>query len=365
MAFAILFIIPALVAIGFFTFTKSTITLKEFLLQMTIQVVIAGVSVYVIYNRNTWDTEVLNGQVTGKSKDRVSCSHSYQCRCYTSCSGSGKSRSCSRRCSTCYEHSHDFSWRVQSDIGTTTISRVDRQGTSEPPRWTSVKIGDPYSETHGYTNYIKAAPDTLFRHQGLMKKYQNHLPAYPNDIFDYYRINRTVVVDGTLPEKQKWDEELSLINRDIGFKKEVNMVMVVVYDKPREYFYALEQAWIGGKKNDVALVVGVNRNNEIQWAGAMGWTTNEFFKVKLRDRIMDQKTLDRSAVLGILKEETDKGFTRRSMKDFEYLESSITPSVGEWMVSVILGLLCAVGLGVVMHKNDLFNEEGRTQWRRW
>ena len=136
MAFALLFLIPALVAIVFFTVTKTTITLKEFLLQMTLQIVVAGISVAVIYNRNTWDRETFNGTVVSKEKDRVSCEHSYDCFCYESCSGSGENQTCHQVCQTCYEHSYDYSWRVHSDIGSLTISRIDRQGVNEPPRWT-------------------------------------------------------------------------------------------------------------------------------------------------------------------------------------------------------------------------------------
>lgn len=359
MAFAVLFFIPALIAILFFTFTKSTITLKEFLLQMAIQAVIAGVSVGVIYNRNTWDTEVLNGQVSSKSRDKVSCSHSYSCNCYTTCSGSGKSRSCSRRCSTCYEHSYDVSWRVHSDIGSTeTISRVDRRGLTEPSRWTEVKIGDAFSTTHSYTNYVKAAPDTLFRNRGLVKKYQDKIPNYPNNIYDYYKVDRMVLVGGSVSNLKQWNEQLSIINKEIGKQKEVNMVVVLAYNLPREYFHALEEAWIGAKKNDVVLVLGLDNQNQISWSDVMGWTSNELFKVKLRDKIMEIKTLDKDLVLGALKEETYKGFVRRSMKDFEYLEASITPTVTEWVVSVLIGIFVSLGIGVFLHRNDLFNEEG-------
>lgn len=359
MAFAVLFFIPAILAILFFTFGKKSITLKEFLLQMAIQAVIAGISVYVIYNRNTWDSEILNGQVVSKTRDEVSCEHSYKCFCYQSCSTDSKgNQSCHEVCQTCYEHSYDVSWRVRADIGTTTISRVDRQGLKEPSRWSVVQIGDPYSDSHSYTNYIKAAPDTLFRHQGLMEKYKDKLPKYPNNLYDYYKIDRTVVVGGTLADLNSWHEGLSKINRDIGKQKEVNMVMVVVFNQPREYFYALEQSWIGGKKNDVALVVGVDNSLSIQWTEVMGWTTNELFKVKLRDSILALKTLEKDSVLKVLKEETHSGFVRRSMKDFEYLEASITPSTTEWIVSVLIGLFCSIGLGVFMHKNDVFNEEG-------
>lgn len=357
MAFGILFLIPAIMATIFFVFAKKSITLKEFLLQMVIQACIAGVSAYIIYNYNTWDQEVLNGTVTSKTRDEVSCSHSYECNCYESCSGSGKDRSCSRVCSTCYEHSYDVDWNVHSDIGSTTIDRIDRQGTDQPSRWTNVKIGEPYSESHRYINYIKASPNTLFRRQGLVEKYKDKIPAYPETIYDYYRINRMVTVNKSLPDLNEWNQSLSNINRDIGQARQVNMVIVIANNLPIEFFYALEQAWIGGKKNDVVLVIGTNDKNEVLWNETMAWTNNQLFKIKMRSRIMDLKSIDREQVITILKEEVGSGYVRRPMKDFEYLKASITPSVSEWVVSLIIGIIVSLGISYWFYTEDIFNEE--------
>lgn len=356
MAFLILFLIPAVVALGFLFFNKQSITLKEFLLQLVVQGGIAGLSVLMIYNLNTHDVEILNGVVTSKTRDRVSCSHSYSCNCYNSCSGSGKNRSCHRVCSTCYEHSHDVDWNVRSTVGTVEIYREDRQGLTEPKRWTSAKIGEPFSTTNSFENFIKAAPDTLFRHQGLIEKYKNSLPNYPSNIYDYYRLNRLVMVDKQIPDAALWANDLSNINRDIGSKSKVNMVLVITFNKPQEYFYALEQHWIGGKKNDAILVINVDDSLNITWTSVMSWTKKELYKVQLRDKINSIKTLNKDLILTAFKEETEKGFEHRSMKDFEYLKSSITPSVSQWVVSLIIGLICSVCMSLFLRKEDLFNE---------
>lgn len=60
---------------------KHTIKWKETALH-----ILAGVLVFsVVYATGlyseSFDTEVLNGQVTGKERQQVSCSHSYSCRC--------------------------------------------------------------------------------------------------------------------------------------------------------------------------------------------------------------------------------------------------------------------------------------------
>ncbi len=74
------------------------------------------------------DVEIWNGEVTKKQRTLVSCSHSYQCNCRQTCSGSGSNQSCTQICDTCYEHSNDWDWDVSSTAGNFTIDRIDRQG---------------------------------------------------------------------------------------------------------------------------------------------------------------------------------------------------------------------------------------------
>lgn len=356
MAFFILFLIPAIIAIGAFLLFKKEITLKEFMLHIAVQGVIAGLSAYTIYNMNTLDTEILNGQVTHKEKNKVSCSHSYSCNCRQECSGSGKDRSCSTVCDTCYEHSYDIDWDVHSNIGGTSINRVDRQGLNAPPRWTAVKIGEPFSKSSYYQNYIKASPDTLFRHQGLIEKYKAKLPTYPSEIYDYYKIDRTVVVGGSVSDRPQWDKDLSELNK-IGVQKEVNMLVVLVFNESPEYFYALEQSWIGGKKNDAVLVIGLNSQQEIQWVNTMAWSKKELFKISLRNRILETKILDRQKTMDIFKDETLKNYERRSMKDFEYLKASITPSTSQWAWTMVIGIIVSILMSWFLYRHDIFDEE--------
>lgn len=106
----------------------------------------------------TDDTLILNGQVIGKERNQVNCEHAYRCNCRQSCSD----KTCSQVCNTCFEHRNDWDWDVQSTVGVFTINRIDKRGSQEPPRWTEVKLGEPAANTYSYTNYLKAAPNSLF-----------------------------------------------------------------------------------------------------------------------------------------------------------------------------------------------------------
>lgn len=355
MIFLTLLLIPLLLAVGSFLFAKG-ITWKEFLVQVAVALVVAGISAATIYYQNTSDTEIWNGVVTNKTRDKVSCRHSYSCPpCTKSCDKKGN---CHTTCSTCYEHSYDVDWNVASSTGDgVLIDRVDRQGVVEPGRWTVVRLGEPTAFEHSYTNYIKAAPDTLFRHQGLKEKYATSIPAYPGEVFDYYRLNRLASVGIALRDTAQWNAGLSELNGALGASKQVNMIVVVVKDLPQEYLYALEESWLGGKKNDAVLVIGVDSELKPTWAGVLAWTQNPLFQVVLRDSVMQLPKVEAAAVLPVFKDSVSKLYQRKHMKDFAYLSGSVVPTTTQWIVSLLVALLIGGGLTYFFATQDPFGDE--------
>lgn len=162
------------------------------------------------------------------------------------------------------------------------------------------------------------------------------------------------------------EDQLNEVNAALGSRKQVNIMLMTVRNQPREWFYALEQRWLGGKKNDLTVVVSVDQQGVIQWVNVMAWCQNEMVKIVIRDSIMSvgklQSIEDWGNVVGDIREGVTGFYIRKPMADFKYLESTITPTTTEWAISLVIGLLVAIGLGIVMIKNDLFNEE--TTYRR-
>lgn len=310
--------------------------------------VIAAFTLSVGMFAETADTEILNGKVTGKERDQVSCSHSYDCNCkqVQSCTGSGSTRSCStsQQCDTCYEHSNDYDWDVHTTLGTKNISRIDRQGVVEPPRWTSVKTNDPVAVTHTFINYVKAAKNNVLNRQGTKISYA--LPTYPVGVYDYYNIDRAVSVDNAMPDLNVWSREISKSLIDLGPAKQVNVVIVFTKN-PQDYSEQLNAAWQSGKKNDVVVVIGTKDGTTAEWVDVLSWTKREDFKVELRDSIKAQK-LTPVGTVQVIASSINKNFERRHMAEFEYLKYDIEPSEGFVIASFILFFL---PLGVFIFAN--------------
>ena len=311
----------------------------------------------------TGDVEILNGEVTSKDSQRVSCSHDYQCNCRTihvpqTCSGSGSSRTCTGggteiKCDTCYEHSYDMDWRVHSNIGTFGVDRVDRQGLIAPPRWTQSKIGEPASKTHAFVNYVKAVPDSLFHaHQEMVSQFDKMIPAYPSNVYDLHRVDRAISVGVPIPDIKEWNQDISNMLRKLGPQRQANVIVLFVNTANQSYQYALEGKWVGGKKNDIIVLIGTTSYPKIDWVAVSSWTDKAIFKVQLRDDIFALGNIDRAAIIKAIEYNTMKTFERKQMKDFEYLKTSISPPFWVLTLAIILGIIASLGCSYAFYRNN-------------
>lgn len=293
----------------------------------------------------TWDTEILNGAVTSKYSERVSCAHSYECNCYDSCSGSGDKRTCTRVCSTCYEHSYDVDWVLDTTVGNITIDRVDRQGTQEPLRFSRAAVDDPVARSSSFVNYIKAVPESLFNasaEASLVQSFAGQLPTYPSHIHDYHYVNRVLASGVSVPELSIWNLELAKTLRKLGPLKQANLVVVFTNAPSEQYANALRAAWLGGKKNDVVVVMGTPNYPSIEWVSVFSWSDAELFKVQLRDALRDLKEVRRDDFFTLVASHIEKGFVRKPMQDFAYLESQIEPPTWALVILVMLSIGASV-----------------------
>lgn len=343
-----LLLIPSLIALVSFIFGKGRVTAREFILQLIAQTIVISIGFWIVFQSDTADKEIWNGRVSQKQRLEVGCRHSYTCNCITVSCG----KDCSTTiCQTCYEHSYDVDWPLTTTNGEAIyIDTIDRQGLFEPPRWTKAQLGDTTSLQHSYKNYIKAAPGSLFNKKGQKEKYLKELPNYPGNIYDYHYLDRLVNI-GTPVNYSVWNKAIAELNADIGKSKQANLIVVLTYNKTEDFYYALEQHWIGGKKNDIILVANTPDGKSINRVQVMAWTTNEIFKINMRDSILNLKTLDHELVLATAKAVILKDFIRRPMEDFKYLERAVVPTFGQYLFLFIFGFLVSSGITYFVNVN--------------
>lgn len=356
------FILPLLCKLMF----PHEVTMKEYLLVSFVNVICVTVFYAFINLHATWDTEIWSGQVVSKQSARVSCEHSYSCNCRQQRSGTDSKGNATYTtvCDTCYEHSYDVDWQVDSNIGRELINRVDRRGLKEPPRFSKVEIGEPFATTRSFTNYIKAAPDTLFVEAASMKdKYVGKLPDYP-DIYDYYRINRVITLGNTAVKPTFLNSMLNEQMRNWGPKKQGNVIAVFVdetYDE--DFYHALQSHWLGGKKNDIVVIVQVDNTGKIGWTRVFSRADTATFDKSVEFDIMAMKQFDNAKYVNILDENIGQRFHRLDFEQFKYLVEDLKPSTTALIVGIVFALIINLGLNFFIVREDVFGESLRRRFR--
>jgi hypothetical protein len=214
----------------------------------------------------------------------------------------------------------------------------------DPARYTSINVGDPVSKQNTYTNYVQAVPESLFTagDSATRAKYVKMTPAYPDKIYDIYKIDRFVQVGFAFTDVAAWNLDISNMLRELGPRKQVNAIVVVAKTNDPNYMYAIRDAWEGANKNDIVLLIGSEDGQKIAWVDVISWTKRELFKVQLRDDVLALGTIDRTKIMPIVQRQIETNFERRRMREFEYLSSEIDPPT--WLL-VLVGVVLVVGYG--------------------
>ena len=355
---ALIALLPALVALGFYLFTKKTDHLAAAGITYVACLLISLGIFYAIRGSKVMDTELLNGRVTSKYSEHVSCSHSYQCHCRMVTTGSGKNATTSEVCDTCYEHLYDVDWVVASTVGNIDIDRVDRQGVDEPPRYSKVWVGEPFSTEHSYDNYLLIdLGSVLFGQKGDVNRFKASLPDYPQ-VYDYYHVNHAISEGVAISPQDmyNWNYMLDHINSDLGAKKQVTINVILANTSDAAYAYALKDWWHGGKKNDADIVIGTTDGHKIDFVKVVTWETNADYTVNLENDIQNVGTIDRRDLIdSFIRSDTDKYFTRLHMKNYKYMLNDFSPDttlVG-WLV--VIFTLISIGTNIWLNSQDSYH----------
>lgn len=307
--------------------------------------IIMTVGIYQIGSMSqTIDYEIFNGQVTSKDRHHDEYVESYQCNCVPVSDGDGGT---TIACLTFYRDHFTVTWTCRTNIGDIRIKHLDELSRSvynepDPARYTQIQIADPVSLSFSYTNWIKAVPDSLFKplQQHQVDRFAGKIPEYPGRIYDYYKIDRVLGVGVTVPNVREWNHKLSMSLRTLGPTKQANVVLLFTNEVDSLYAEAIRDAWVNGKKNDIIVLVGVNESfdNPPNWVKVLALSNHNIFQVNLRERLSQLSSLDSTAVIDIIHDETMKTFSRKPMSDFDYLKNEVTPSIG---LVIMMGILIA------------------------
>ncbi len=350
----VLLLVPVVTGVIGFRRGKRRITPGE----MGLQIALVAALMYGGYHVARWtgvqDYEIWNGRIAKKTSGVGGCCHSYPCNCRQECSTDDEGNSsCVEVCDTCYEHSYDDTYSAYS----TNDERVYHSGchppgSGSPVAYQDIRIGEPTAWEHRFTNYVRAAPDALIQRDPSYRRFAAQIPDYPR--VRGWKADRFLFV-GIDPPVGAWRSDLAEVNADLGAPHQVNVVVVVVAEADPAYFDALRAAWLGGKKNDVVLVVGAPAFPELAWARVMAWhrpmgAEDELIGA-LTHRIETLGTFDGGKILAILRDQISRSYVRRPFAEFAYLMAQARPTPLGMLALVLIGLLSSGAIQYAFARN--------------
>jgi hypothetical protein len=343
---------------------KDTISYGEIPINIVIGIIVVAIIYFSGRYTGTGDVEILNGQITGKTRIHDSYEQSYDCNC--------RSVSCGKNCTTtmcdtCYETHYTVDWDLQSTIGSYNVDYKDSilksvYSSPDPIIYKKAKKGQHCAKEHSYTNWVKAVPESLFNTKAhTMEQYNTKIPAYPR-VHSLYKFNRVITVDANVKQKQQLNNQLNKALRTLGPSKQVNIILIVTGINDPMYRYAVENKWIGGKKNDAVVFIGVDKQNNITWTDVMTFAQNkgnELFHVTMRDKLKEVGTLNETnKIVNVITSTVQNKFDRISMAEFERLKEEIDPPAWLFWLVFIIGGSISFGTTVFLHYNNITFRNG-------
>lgn len=336
---------------------RTTFNYKELGISIVAILIITGSTYGLGMMSQTSDTEIWNGYVTKKERKHGSYVRSYQCMCVTVSCG----KNCSTTsCQTCYEDRYTVNWNGYTTVGNFSFKSLDKTSKRvynepDPTSYKVCKEGEPASRTKSYTNYVKAVPDSLFHDDSKIgEQFTGKIPSYPK-VYGFYRFNHVLNVDSKIKNIDEFNKGIADALKTLGAAKQANIIVILTEIDDPTYRYAIENAWLGGKKNDIVVFVGLD-DKKITWVDMMsfaGNSGNELFHVTMRDGLLEQKTLDVKKFVPFVSQTVSKLYDRPQMKDYEYLKDEIEPPTWVIILAIILAFGTSIGLTFYFHKNEI------------
>jgi len=358
----LILLVPVIIALIARLKFKVSITWPE----TAAQIAIMSLVLSIVWLAGSWsqthDTEIWNGEITSKHRDHDTYEQAYDCFCTTDSDGY-------ESCSTCYETHYTVDWYLKSTIGNIRIDYKDSTWRSvydkpDPQNYKDAYVGEACSDTRGYTNYIKAVPDSLFNMEdAVYEQFDSLIPSYPT-VYGKYHVDHVITMGmGSNLAIRDWNDYLAGKLRKLGPASQANVIVVIANTADQTYRHALETAWVGGKKNDVIVIAGVTNYPQIDWVDiiTLGQNAgNGLMTVKIRDDLMELGSVESGqAFIDVVATNVGQHFDRKPMADFEYLKDDIQPATWVLITAFILAFFLSAGLTWAFHVYDPFGSNYR------
>jgi len=204
-----------------------------------------------------------------------------------------------------------------------------------------------------YINYVKAT-ESIHRVSGQADLPVVDYPWLQNSKYGRIDIDRVI---GDRKESEAWekvvDDQIARELVVLGPKRQCN-ILVYLTDQSEAIFHSIREKWIGGKKNDIIVVIGGSVASP-SWVRVLCWSLDATFEVKLRDAILNNQ--NNSNPLSFVKtiveyvDHPTAGYQRKPMANYRYLLSEVHLKWWAWLWVLSIMFVILYPLLVLFYNN--------------
>jgi hypothetical protein len=304
------------------------------------------------------DNEIITGEITSKQRVEDSYEESYDCNCRSVKSGD----TTTSVCDTCWQTIYTIDWFLESTVGEIPIDSDESEwrsvwDTPNPHSFTTATVGAACSRERSYQNYIKASPDSLFNASEFRNtSFDASIPAYPS-IHGYYKFVHAVTADGAISKsvEQAWSHEVSDRLKKTNPNTHPNIIFVFTKDYDRNYRYALERKWLGGKKNDLIVVIGTANYPNANWSDVItlgGTSGNELTSVKINQAVHSTQLNPLVTVQNVF-DVVAENFDMKPIEDFKYLQDEQEITFWQSILIVLASIVISIIVSILFARNTI------------
>lgn len=343
-------LVPAITLLILLGYFRSTLHPAEVLLLITVPALLIFIAKWTTESIQTHDTEYWGSYATKAVYDEEWNEYIHKTCSSTTCTGSGKSRTCSTSYYDCsYVEDHPPQWYL-IDTANNSFSMSPAEFDQFIKRWGNRSFQDlnhHYYTRNGnryYTTWDNR-PETL---EGCVTthSYENRIQA-SNSIFKFLPVtNEDAKREGLFdyPAVNGWKQRVVLginsdggehsiqdINSTLGTSKQIKVFVLVFHNKPMQIASDQQNYWKGANKNEFVVALSVDDAGKTQWVWPFCWGNNEQLKVDTKDALMNQASLDLVQFATWLKPQIQINWHRQHFKEFSYI--SVDPPT--WVCVII------------------------------
>ena len=359
--------IPIIIGL-YLAITNKEYIWKEFGIQTVATLVYVSIVFALAFSVSTdiWDTNYYNSKVKSSTyfeewKERVTYTESYPC-------GTSKHPRTCTRIKTRIDY-HPPYYEIKTSLNETEqikrrdflkfkrefgakvvyLHRTNQVSYGDGNKFVSYPNKDiPVAIGHTYENIVAVANNNVINTKvpketlkllvknGKVREY----PSLYRGAYGETLLNR--VIDTVGIKNNSYLDTLNDISKDVGETKQANPIIYFT-DEDRSIKNFISQYWHKGKKNDVTLILGLDKNKNIVWSDVICFTNNTDFIVDLQNEFKGLNVeKDSKKILSKFKNSINKNYVRKPMKEFEYLKENITLK-WYWQLIILLGNIILSG----------------------